>query len=285
MGLEAGSNVSQAAVDQNRRLIGIANFGRIRGAHLSHAEPAIAEYFKDKTEVVVIPYAALNMDTSATNTMNALRRIVPNIKVRSLHEESGENVLKVLEEADGVFLGSGDTYVLGHRLHQEGLVDPLRQKASKGIVIAGASAGPLVMADTISGAADPTVPVVEENGKRVVQVDGLGLLPRHIHPVVHYINFDEMFTDEERKTMFAESPRLEVLFDHLHSVPGYINWHLRYNPNDIVYAMPDDTYFVAEGMNFTHHGEKAGLIFQAGKDRQVVEPGANLNHIFFSRAA
>lgn len=290
MGLEAGSRVPQEAVDKGRVLIGGANFGSINGPHLFYMQEAIAKHFADKTNVLVIPYAAMNMDAKADDAQNAFVRMVPRLKgnIHSIHKKSGEDILKAAQEADGFFFVPGNTYLLSHMLHrEEGLVDILRQKSADRIVIAGASAGPLVMADTITGAADPTVPVVDENGKRFVRVDGLGLLPPDVHPVVHYIDFDALYTDDEKEAMFKSDPRLEVLFDHLHSVPGNINWHLRYFPDDIAYALPDDSYFVVDGMTMTHHGEKgkAGVIFQAGTEKQVVEPGANLSHLLLPRTA
>lgn len=294
---EGGSQVSQEAINQYRRLVGISNFNRMdrlgeeRKLHpqlaLSHAE-GMAEHFKGTTNLLVIPYAAMDEMRKAADEIEALQRVLSGVKginIHSIHEESGEGILKAAEQADAYFLGPGNTYLLADRLHREGLVEVIRQGAANEKVVSGASAGPLMMADTITGAADPTVPVVEENGKRVIRVDGLGLLPSNVHPVVHYIDFDELFDKEEQEVLHRAVERFGVLFDHLHSVPSNIGWHLRYFPNDTVYAMPDDTYFVARGMEFTHHGEKAGIIFQAGKERQVVEPGASLNPYFFPQAA
>ncbi len=290
MGIEARSRVPQEAVDKGRLLIGGANFGSLNGPHLFYMQEAIAKHFADKTNVVVIPYAAMNMDTKADDAQNAFVRMIPGLegKIHSIHKKSGEDILKAAEEADGFFLVPGNAYLLSHMLHrEEGLVDILRQKSADRIVIAGVSAGPLVMADTVSGAADPTLPVIEQNGERVVQVGGLGLLPPHVHPVVHHIDFDELFSQDEQQELFKSDRRFEVLFDHLHSVPGNINWHLRYFPNDTAYALPDDSYFVVDGMTMEHRGEKgkAGVIFEAGKSKQIVEPGTNLSHLLLPRSA
>ena len=297
MGLEAGSRVPQEAVDNGRRLIGLPNFGRMDGLPLSHAEDVIRDTFSGRKNVLILPYAAFDMDKQEGNAKKALSRIVPDLGIRSLHTISDAEIPHVLGQADGLVMPGGDTYVLAAALQKQfvldakngeriSMADLVRRQVAREVITAGTSAGFLIMARSIDGAEDTTVPAKTVGGELVVGVDGLRLLPDDVHPAVHYIDHDEEFSEDDQETMFAAFPKLRKLFDHLHSMPANIQWYLRYNPRDTVLAMRDDSYVFVHGTERMEvGGENGGIIFEAGKSKQIVEPGANLSHLLLPRSA
>jgi dipeptidase E len=104
----------------------------------------------------------------------AFRELGPR-NVQSLHRRDASGALALLREADGIFLGGGETFVLLGELQRTGQLALIRERALAGVPCGGSSAGANVIGRRIGTTND--FPVAD-----VASRDALGLLPVTINP-------------------------------------------------------------------------------------------------------
>jgi dipeptidase E len=101
--------------------------------------------------------------------------------VRVLHLRWDREPLSMLDAADALFVGGGNTYALVKRLREAGLLEAVRARVQAGLPYLGASAG--------ANLAGPTI--LTTNDWNVVGLhafEALGLVPFNINP--HYLETD-----------------------------------------------------------------------------------------------
>jgi dipeptidase E len=103
----------------------------------------------------------------------------------------------VVEGADGVFVGGGNTFRLTRDLHAFGLLEPVRRRVAGGAPYMGTSAGSNVACPTLSTTND--MPIVQP-----ASFATLDLVPFQINP--HYLDLDPASTHmgETRDQRLAE---------------------------------------------------------------------------------
>ena len=90
------------------------------GQYLEYLKDEIAELFKEIDEIVFIPYArpsGISHDDYTFKAVNFFKSL--NIKVKGLHTFS--NKAETIENAKGVFIGGGNTFLLTKILHEGNL--------------------------------------------------------------------------------------------------------------------------------------------------------------------
>ncbi len=87
--------------------------------------------------------------------------------------------VRAVEEAEGVFVGGGNTFRLTDRLHRSGVMEALRRRVGDGMPYMGVSAGSNVACPTMMTTND--MPIV-----RPPSFETLGLVPFQINP--HYFS-------------------------------------------------------------------------------------------------
>lgn len=144
---------------------------------------------------------------------------------------------RTLLESDVVYLAGGNTYYFLMHLRRAGLLPTLRRFAARGGVLAGLSAGALLLTPNIALAGYPSFDR-DENEVGLVNKNALGLVGFEFFP--HY----------------RSSPRLR---DAL----------LRYSKRcpRPVYACRDGSGIVVEGDRFTAHGDV--FLFDRGQMRKI----------------
>lgn len=126
----------------------------------------------------------------------------------SLHHQDEAGARKLLETADGFFVGGGETFVLLRELTRTGQLELLRERVRAGVPYGGASAGANIAGLLIGTTND--FPVADIPSRAA-----LGLLPVTINP--HH-------PAPSDKTEFAARA-------------GKIRGYLRFNPKDTVLAL------------------------------------------------
>ena len=126
----------------------------------------------------------------------------------SLHRHDGAGQIKLLEAADAIFVGGGETFVLLAELHRTGQLDVIRRRVAEGIPYGGSSAGANVAGILIGTTND--FPVAEIPTRRA-----LGIFPAVINP--HH-----------------PDPATKAEFD---GRAGKIGYYLQFNPGDTVLAL------------------------------------------------
>ena len=147
---------------------GIRNEEQVK---LYHDE--MAHHFEGVDEVLFIPYAGNDHDYY-------LKRIQDfsspsGIKLVGIHH--AEDPIKAVEEAKGIYVGGGNTFLLTRDLHDKGIIDPIRNQVNAGIPYMGVSAGSNVAGPTMQTTND--MPIVSP-----ASFETLNLVPFQINP--HY---------------------------------------------------------------------------------------------------
>jgi dipeptidase E len=186
-----------------RRLLLLSNSTNHGGGYLDHAMPDIRALLDTARRLAFVPFA---LRDQAGYTARARARFArEGIEVTGVTaDEAGR---AVLEEAEGVFVGGGNTFRLLDLLQRSGSIDVLRRRARAGLPYLGASAGTNVAAPTLKTTND--MPIVQP-----ASFEALGLVPFQINP--HYLDADPSTTHmgetrEERLREFLEENDAAVI--------------------------------------------------------------------------
>lgn len=151
------------------------NYGR---SYLDHAWPAVLEFLNDCTELVFIPFAGGDHAAYTEKVRTAFE--THGIQVRGL--PANDSAQQVLQSAQHVFVGGGNTFRLLARLQRLDLVEVLQEQVRSGSLrYMGASAGTNIAAPTIKTTND--MPIIEPE-----TFAALDLVPFQINP--HYLDAD-----------------------------------------------------------------------------------------------
>jgi dipeptidase E len=175
------------------RLVLLSNSTNHGAGYLDHALPAITDLFRGCRRVAFVPFALADQ---AGYSARARRRL-SDLGLQTDRVVEGEPGLRVLAEADGVFVGGGNTFRLLDRLQRSGMVAAIRSRVLGGVPYLGASAGTVIAAPTIKTTND--MPIV-----RPESFDALGLVPFQIN--CHYLDPDpaSRHMGETRETRLGE---------------------------------------------------------------------------------
>jgi len=217
------------------------NFGE---KYLDHAMPAVRAFLEGVAELVFVPFAL--RDRPAYTSKVAARFAQEGIRVRGLTPH-GEG-RRVLQDAQAVFVGGGNTFRLLKTLQDADLLGPLGERAREGLRYMGASAGTNLAGPTIMTTND--MPIVQPAG-----FVALGLVPFQINP--HYI-------DADPASRHMGETREERLREYLEE-------------NDrVVVGLREGSWLEVEGTRVTLRGGRAARIFQRGHEARELAANGEL---------
>ena len=212
----------------------------------------MSENFSDCDKVVFVPYASDDHD-GYTERMRGFSGVGGDFV--GIHEY--EDPVSALGEADGIYVGGGNTWLLVRELHERGLVGPIREAVmSRGIPYAGVSAGANVACPTMQTTNDMPITMVPS-------YETLGLVPFQINP--HYYPGGIWFREEEDGGFlkhFGETRSRRVNEFH----------RIRDEP---VIGLYEGSYLRQNGEFFELLGNKAALM-RKGEETVTVSPGTLL---------
>ena len=175
----------------------IASTSTIHGSSfLDYLLSDLEEHFKDTTEVLFIPYArpgGISHEDYTKKAQDAFQKI--NKTLKGLHEFT--NAKEALNNAKGIFVGGGNTFVLVNQLYKNDLITTLQKVVLNGIPYLGTSAGSNICGLTMNTTND--MPIVYPPSFKT-----LGFVPFNINP--HYLDPDPSSTHmgETRETRIQE---------------------------------------------------------------------------------
>ena len=175
------------------KLLLLSNSTNFGGGYLDHAQAEIASLFSGVGRILFVPFA---LHDQPGYWARARERFAGwGIEVDRAAE--GRSGRAAAENADGIFVGGGNTFRLLHRLRQSGMLETIRQRALGGMPYMGASAGTVIAAPTIMTTND--MPIVQS-----ASLDALGLVPFQIN--CHYLDADpaSRHMGETRETRLLE---------------------------------------------------------------------------------
>lgn len=177
------------------RLLLISNSTNPGEAYLDYPKQNIKNFLGEKPiNCLFIPYAAVtfSFDEYKDKVNNRFAEI--GHKVTSIHRFS--NPLEAVKKAEAIVVGGGNTWQLVKMLHENKLMDAIREKVMTGTPYVGWSAGSNIACPSLRTTND--MPIVEP-----ASFTTLGLIPFQINP--HYLDENnESHGGETRETRITE---------------------------------------------------------------------------------
>ena len=166
------------------------------GTYLSYLFPEIAQLFSETEEVLFIPYArpsGISHNKYTEIAQEAFSKIGK--KVIGIH--SLENPVEAVNNAKGIFIGGGNTFVLVSELYRKNTLEVLRKAIFDGLPYLGTSAGSNICGITMNTTND--MPIIYPPSFKT-----LGIIPFNINP--HYLDPDpsSKHMGETRETRINE---------------------------------------------------------------------------------
>jgi len=179
-----------------KNLLLISNSTLHGSGYLDHCADEIKKFLKDKKSILFIPYARPSGMTHDEYTDTARERFEKmNIRLTGIHEYS--DAKNAVKNAEAIFIGGGNTFVLTSQLYKQNIIDDIRKKVSEGMPYIGTSAGSNIACKSIKTTND--MPIMYPPS-----FEGLNLVPFNINP--HYLDPDPNSTHkgETRETRINE---------------------------------------------------------------------------------
>jgi dipeptidase E len=227
------------------RLLLLSNSTEHGQGYLDHAMPAVRDFLGPVRQLVFVPFALRDREAYTAKVRSRFER--EGIDVRGVRPERAEAA--VVEGAEALFVGGGNTFRLLDTLQRTDLLAAIRRRARRGMPYLGASAGTNVAGPTIKTTND--MPIVQP-----ATFAALDLVPFQINP--HYVDADPSSrhmgeTREERLREFLEE-------------------------NDaVVVALREGAWLRVEERRATLGGLRGARVFRRGRDPEEVSPGATLD--------
>ncbi|WP_091504859.1 MULTISPECIES: dipeptidase PepE [Amycolatopsis] len=227
------------------RLLLLSNSTAPGRRYLEHATDALAETLDGVRRLVFVPFALADHDAYTAKAAEALAAF--GVEVTGAHQG---DPIALLDAAQAVFVGGGNTFRLLRELYARELLAPIRDRVARGTVYIGSSAGTNVACPSIRTTND--MPIVQPPS-----FDASGLVPFQINP--HYLDPVEGDahmgeTREERILQFLEENDVPVL------------------------GMREGTWLRREDSSLTLGGVEAGArLFRRDEKPVEIESGADLS--------
>lgn len=159
----------------------IASTSTVHGSgYLEYLLDELALFFKDANTIVFIPYArpsGISHEDYTMKAREAFKKIHKNVK--GIHEF--ENPIEAIQNAEAIFTGGGNTFVLLYQLYKNNLLEPLKKSVLKGTPYLGTSAGSNICGLTINTTND--MPIVYPPSFKALSFMPFNINPHYLDPI------------------------------------------------------------------------------------------------------
>jgi len=217
------------------------------GDYLEYLLPVLENHFANCQTIIFIPYArpgGITHDAYTEIVQKAFSKI--NKKVIGL--PTFENPVEALTNAEGIFTGGGNTFLLVSQLYQNNSMEALSQAIAKGIPYLGTSAGSNITGISMQTTND--MPIIYPPSFAT-----LGVLPFNLNP--HYLDPDTQskHMGETRETRIKE-------FHAFNDTP--------------VLGLREGSWLEVNGNKIILKGTLTARWFTQNQEPVELEPGTNL---------
>lgn len=241
-----------------RNLLLISNSTNAGEEYLAWPRPHITSFLSSYgvRKVLFIPYAGINLspaglDRSYDLYEERVKKIFREMgfTLQSIHREA--NPIVAVNEAEAIVVGGGNTFHLVKMMQEQGLMEPIRRKVSRGIPYVGWSAGANVACPTMKTTND--MPVCEPPS-----FNCLKLVPFQINP--HYLDANPAgHAGETREQRILE--------------------FLTVNREMTVVGLRESCFLKVEGDRMNLYGERPLRVFRHGLQPEEFTAEENLDFL------
>lgn len=213
-------------------------------AYLEYLKSEVEILFQGVSELIFIPYArpgGISHDEYTQKVAGFFEQI--GIQVKGLH--SFERPAAALKNAEALFTGGGNTFLLVKQLHDQELMDVLKEVVKDGIPYLGTSAGSNIGGVNMQNTND--MPIVYPPS-----FNTMGLIPFNLN--AHYLDPDpnSKHNGETRETRIKE-------FHVFNQVP--------------VLGLREGSWIRVKGEHITTEGQFSSRVFLPGLAPYEIQPG------------
>ncbi len=216
----------------NKRILAFSSSREGNGTYLETAAPVIENFLgKEQLNIAFIPFASVDTNyENYTSKVKAALKITPYI----IHTANTTNAASVIDKADAIMVGGGNTFKLLHDLYSLEILEIIKEKINTGTPFIGWSAGSNITGATICTSND--MPIINPGN-----FTALSFFPFQINP--HYYNQPiSGFNGETRDQRLAE--------------------FLQLNPSKKIIALPEGTALLLENNQLKIIGISNALLFK-----------------------
>lgn len=233
-----------------KNLLLISNSTLHGSGYLDHCAGEIKKFLGKKDSVLFIPYARPGGKTHDEYTEIARGRFKKmGYKLSGIHEYDKPKA--IVNSAQSIFIGGGNTFVLIDGLYKNNLIDVIRKRVNEGIPYIGTSAGSNVACKSIKTTND--MPITYPPS-----FEGLNLVPFNINP--HYLDPDpnSKHMGETRETRIKE-------------------FHF-YNDSDVI-GLREGAMLHINDKKMTLKGSTGARLFKKDGAQKEFKPGDSLDFL------
>ncbi len=220
------------------------------GDYLDYLLPTLKTHFENCKSILFIPYARPG-GVSHEEYTEKVRAVFTKLKieVKGLHEF--ENPIQAIQEAEGIFTGGGNTFLLVFQLYKNNVMEILSETLKKGTPYLGTSAGSNITGLTMQTTND--MPIIYPPSFQT-----LGMIPFNLNP--HYLDADlqSKHMGETRETRIKE-------FHAFNSVP--------------VLGLREGSWLEVKGNKITLKGELTARLFKQNQIPEELESESDLRFL------
>ena len=220
------------------------------GTFLDYLLPVLKEHFATVSSLVFIPFArpgGLSHEACTEKVKPFFKQL--NIEVKGIHEF--ENPIEAIQNAEAIFTGGGNTFVLVDMLYKYNLLDAIQKVVEKGTPYLGTSAGSNICGLTMGTTND--MPIVYPPSFRTLGLVSFNLNPHYLDPIQ-----GSQHMGETRETRINE-------FHQYNSQP--------------VLGLREGSWLEVLGNKVTLKGDLSARLFQQGKEPIEIETGSDLSDL------
>ena len=220
------------------------------GTYLEYLRPTLVEHFKNVSNLVFIPFAR----PGGVSHVEYTEKVKPffkllNIDVKGIHEF--ENPIEAINNAEAIFTGGGNTFVLVSMLYKFNLLDAIQTAVENGTPYLGTSAGSNICGLTMGTTND--MPIAYPPSFRTLGLVSFNLNPHYLDPIE-----GSQHMGETRETRINE-------FHH-------------YNPQPVL-GLREGSWLDVSGKTIILKGNLQARLFLQGKEPIELEVGTDLSNL------
>ncbi|TDW46456.1 dipeptidase E [Flavobacterium sp. 270] len=220
------------------------------GSYLEYLLPTLQLHFKDCKSILFIPYArpsGISHDDYTKKAAQAFAAI--NIEVKGIHEF--ENPQDAIKNAEGIFTGGGNTFLLVTQLYKNNVMQLLSETVKNGTPYLGTSAGSNICGLSMQTTND--MPIIYPPSFQT-----LGLISFNLNP--HYLDPDSqsLHMGETRETRIKE-------FHAFNAIP--------------VLGLREGSWLEVKGNKVTLKGDLKARLFKQNLSPEELETGTDLSNL------